>query len=108
LCIYISNVRLTSGRGRWKSWRGSRKSERGSCRCRRDNCWSKLDDITLCRELEVLSTRETSLEHREADLKREWKALEDAHAQILACELDADSRETGLRDQEARLVARER
>jgi hypothetical protein len=68
----------------------------------------ELDNITLCRELEVLSTRETSLDRREADLEQEWKALEDARAQILAHELDADSRETGLRDQEVRLVARER
>jgi hypothetical protein len=63
----------------------------------------ELDDITI--HLEVLSTRKTSLNRREADLERERKALEDARAQILACELDADSRETGLRDQEARLAA---
>jgi uncharacterized protein (DUF3084 family) len=68
----------------------------------------QLDDITLRHELEVLSTRETGLERREADLEWEWKALEDARAQILADELDADSRETGLRDQEAKLAARER
>jgi hypothetical protein len=67
----------------------------------------ELDDITLRRELEVLSTCETSLDHREADLERERKALEDARAQILARELDADSRETELWDQEARLAARE-
>jgi hypothetical protein len=64
--------------------------------------------MTLCHELEVLSTGETSLDRHEADLEREWKALEDACAQILARELDADSRETGLRDPEARLAARER
>jgi hypothetical protein len=46
--------------------------------------------------------------HREADLEREQKALEDARAQILAHELDANSREIGLRDQEARLAALER
>jgi hypothetical protein len=63
----------------------------------------ELDDITLRRELEVLSTCETSLNHREADLEREQKALEDARAQILAHELDANS----LRDQEARLAALE-
>jgi glutamate dehydrogenase/leucine dehydrogenase len=68
----------------------------------------ELDDITLRRELEVLSTRETSLNHREADLEREQKALEDTLAQILARELDADAQDTGLRDQEAQLVARER
>jgi hypothetical protein len=39
-----------------------------------------LDDITLRRELEVLSTRETSLDCREADLEREHIALEDARA----------------------------
>jgi hypothetical protein len=61
----------------------------------------ELDDITLRRELEVLSTRETSLE-------REQKALEDARAQILTCELDVDARDTGLRNQEAQLAARER
>jgi hypothetical protein len=67
----------------------------------------ELDDITLRRELKALSTCETCLDRREADLEREQKALEDARAQILARELDADARDTGLRDQEARLVARE-
>jgi hypothetical protein len=61
----------------------------------------ELDDITLRRELKALSTHETSLDHREANLEREQKALEDARAQILARELDADARDTGLRDQEA-------
>jgi uncharacterized protein (DUF3084 family) len=68
----------------------------------------ELDDITIRRELEVLSTRETSLDRREVDLKREQKALEDVRAQILARELDADARDTGLREQEAQLAARER
>jgi hypothetical protein len=68
----------------------------------------ELDDITLRRELEVLGTRESTLDCREADLDRERKALEDTRAQILARELDADSREAGLRDQEAKLAARER
>jgi hypothetical protein len=68
----------------------------------------ELDDITLRRELEALSTRETSLDRCEADLEREQKALEDARAQILARELDADARDTRLRDQEAQLAARER
>jgi hypothetical protein len=68
----------------------------------------ELDDITLHRELEVRSTRETSLNRREVDLEQERKALEDARAQILAHKLDADSRGTGLRDQQARLAARER
>jgi hypothetical protein len=68
----------------------------------------ELDDNTLWWELEVLSTRETSLDHREADLEWEQKALEDVCAQVLARELDADARDTGLRDQEAQLVARER
>jgi hypothetical protein len=53
--------------------------------------WEELDDITLRHKLEVLSTRETSLEHHEADLERERKALENACAQILARELGADS-----------------
>jgi hypothetical protein len=57
----------------------------------------ELDDITLCRELEVLGTRESNLDHREADLDREWKALGDACTQILACQR--------LRDLEARPVA---
>jgi hypothetical protein len=61
----------------------------------------ELDDITLRCELEALSTCETNLDSREANLKREQKAMEDAHAQILACELDADAWDTGLRDQEA-------
>jgi uncharacterized protein (DUF3084 family) len=67
----------------------------------------ELDDITLRRELEALSTREANLNRREADLEQEQIALEDARAQILARDLDADARETGLRDQEARLAARE-
>jgi hypothetical protein len=77
-------------------------------RARQVNQREELDDITLRCELEALSTRETSLDRREADLEREQKALEDACAQILACKLDADARETRLRDQEARLLARER
>jgi hypothetical protein len=57
-----------------------------------------LDDITLHHELEALSTHETTLERREAYLDREWKALEDAHAQILVRKLDTNSREASLRD----------
>jgi hypothetical protein len=68
----------------------------------------ELDDITLRWELESRRTRETSLDRREADLTREQKALEDARAQIQVRELDADARDTRLRDQETRLVARER
>jgi hypothetical protein len=34
--------------------------------------------------------------------------MEDVRAQILARELNADARDTGLRDQKAQLVARER
>jgi hypothetical protein len=68
----------------------------------------ELDNITLRWELEVLSTRETSFDRREADLEQEQKAMEDARAQILARELDAYARDTGLRDQEAQLAARER
>jgi hypothetical protein len=68
----------------------------------------ELDDIIFRHELEALSTRETCLDRRGANLEREHTALEDARAQILACELDADARETGLRDQDARLVAQER
>jgi hypothetical protein len=68
----------------------------------------ELDDITLRRELKAPSTRKTSLDRRVADLEREQKALEDARAQILARELNANARDTGLRDQEARLAARER
>jgi hypothetical protein len=67
----------------------------------------ELDDITLCHELEVLGTRESTLDHREADLDREWKALEDSHTQILVHELDADSREANVRDQESRLAVQE-
>jgi hypothetical protein len=73
-----------------------------------DSKQEELDDITLRREPEILSTCETTLERHEADLNRERKALEDDRAQVLARELDADSREAGLRDQEARLMARER
>jgi hypothetical protein len=67
-----------------------------------------LDDITVRRELEALNTHETSLDHREADLEWEQKALEDVRAQILARELNADAWDTGLRDQEAQLAALER
>jgi hypothetical protein len=34
----------------------------------------ELDDITLRRELKVLSTRETSLDRREADLEQEQRS----------------------------------
>jgi hypothetical protein len=68
----------------------------------------ELDDITLRHELKALSTRETSLNRREADLEWEQKALEDTRARNLARELNADAQDTGLRDQEARLAARER
>jgi hypothetical protein len=44
----------------------------------------ELDDITLRQELEVLGTRESTLDRHEADLDRERKALGDARAQILA------------------------
>jgi uncharacterized protein (DUF3084 family) len=40
----------------------------------------ELDNITLCRELEVLSTRKSTIERHEANLEPEQKALEDAHA----------------------------
>jgi hypothetical protein len=40
-------------------------------------------------------------------LSRSREALEDARAQILARELNADARDTELRDQEVRLAARE-
>jgi hypothetical protein len=63
--------------------------------------------MTLHRKLVVLGTYESTLDHHEDDLDREQKALEDACAQILAHELDADSREADMRDQEARLVVRE-
>jgi hypothetical protein len=68
----------------------------------------ELDDITLRRELEALSTHESSLDHRQAELDREREGLEDARVQILAHEFDADAREASLRDQEDRLAARER
>jgi hypothetical protein len=70
--------------------------------------WEELDDITLRRDLKVLSTCETSLDCRVADLEQEQKALEDARAQILARDLDVDAWDTGLRDKDARLVARKR
>jgi hypothetical protein len=54
----------------------------------------ELDNIILWRELEALSTRETSLDRHEADLEQEQKALEDVRAQVLARELDADARDT--------------
>jgi hypothetical protein len=60
--------------------------------------WEELDDITLHHELEVLSSHESTLDRHDADLDREWKALEDIRAQVLARELDADSREANLRD----------
>jgi hypothetical protein len=39
----------------------------------------ELDDLNLNRELEGLATSESILEHREAALEVEQKALEDAH-----------------------------
>jgi hypothetical protein len=60
--------------------------------------WEELDDITLRRELEAQSTHETYLDRCEADLEREQEALEDVRAQILARELDANARETRLRN----------
>jgi tRNA U34 5-carboxymethylaminomethyl modifying GTPase MnmE/TrmE len=66
----------------------------------------ELDYITLRRELEVLSTHESTLERHEANLDQEQNTLEDAHAQVLARVLNANSWEVSLRDQEARLVAR--
>jgi hypothetical protein len=60
--------------------------------------WEELDDITLHHELEVLSSHESTLDRHDADLDREWKALEDIRAQVLARELEADSREANLRD----------
>jgi hypothetical protein len=68
----------------------------------------EMDEIMLRRELEALGTRESGLDRREAELDRECEGLKDARVQILACELDADAQEAGLRDQEARLAARER
>jgi hypothetical protein len=68
----------------------------------------ELDEITLHRELEALGTRESGLDRRAAELDRECEGLKDARVQILARELDADAREAGLRDQEARLAARKR
>jgi hypothetical protein len=61
----------------------------------------ELNEITLHRELEALGTRE-------AELDREHEDLKDARVQILTRKLDADTWEAGLRDQEARLAARER
>jgi hypothetical protein len=51
----------------------------------------ELDEITLRRELEALSTREFGLDRREAELDREHEGLKDARVQILARELDADA-----------------
>jgi hypothetical protein len=70
--------------------------------------WEELEDIKHHQELEVLSTHESALNRHGANLDTGRKALEDAHAQVLARELDADSWEADLRDQEARLVVRER
>jgi hypothetical protein len=67
-----------------------------------------LDDITLRHKLEALGTRKSCLDHHEAELDRERESLEDARVQILVLELNAEAREAGLRDQEARLAAWER
>jgi hypothetical protein len=67
----------------------------------------ELDEITPHCELEALGTHESDLDKREAELDREREGLKDARVQILTRELDADAREAGLRDQEARLAARE-
>jgi predicted nucleic acid-binding Zn-ribbon protein len=63
---------LQEGEGQLQEWEGQLQER------------EELDDITLHRELEVLSTRETSLKRCEAELEQERKALEDARAQILA------------------------
>jgi hypothetical protein len=42
--------------------------------------WEELDYITLRCDLEALSTHETCLNRREADLEQEQKALEDTRA----------------------------
>jgi hypothetical protein len=58
----------------------------------------ELDEITLRRELEAMSTHESGLDRREVELDREREGLKDARVQILARELDADAQEAGLRD----------
>jgi hypothetical protein len=42
--------------------------------------WEELDDNMLRRKLEILGTRESTLDCHEVDLDRESKALEDARA----------------------------
>jgi hypothetical protein len=44
----------------------------------------ELDDLNLNRELEGLATSESILEHREAALEVEQKALEDAHVTVFS------------------------
>jgi hypothetical protein len=63
------------------------------------------NEIMLRRELKALGTREAGLDKCEAELDREREGLKDARVQILAHELNADAREAGLKDQEARLAA---
>jgi hypothetical protein len=52
---------LQKRKGQLQEWEGQRQER------------EELDDITLHRELEVLSTRETNLECREAKLER-WRS----------------------------------
>jgi hypothetical protein len=57
----------------------------------------ELDDLTLNRELDGLATCESTLDHHEAALEMDRKALEDAHLNVLARELATEAREAGLR-----------
>jgi hypothetical protein len=58
------------------------------------------DDLRIERELEALVSRESNLNSRVATLAAERKDLEETHAVVLARELAADVRDSGLNSRE--------
>jgi hypothetical protein len=68
----------------------------------------ELDDHNLSREFEVLVTRESSLDHREAALESKWKTLEDACVTVFFHELAIEIKETNLKTQVTELEEREK
>jgi hypothetical protein len=67
-----------------------------------------LDDIKLSHDLEVLATRESNHDSREATLEVKQKALQDTRLMVMACELAANVRETNLDTRVAELSERKK
>jgi hypothetical protein len=68
----------------------------------------ELDDLRLDHELTDLATHESSLNSHEDTLTAKRKALEDAHVRLLAHELTADMRESGLNSKAVELAEKEK